>query len=60
MALDQMLMEKHKHLVRVLDLVEVERFVDTCWRGPGRPQQNRRTLAGAYNAPPGNRLNLVN
>ena len=39
------LMEKHKHLVQVLDLVEVERFVDTYWRGPGRPQQNRRALA---------------
>ncbi len=42
------LMEKHKHLVQVLDLVEVERFVDTYWRGPGRPQQSRRALARAF------------
>ncbi len=42
------LMEKHKHLVQVLDLVEVERFVDMYWRGPGRPQQNRRALARAF------------
>ena len=41
-------MEKHKHLVQVLDLVEVERFVDLYWRGPGRPQQNRRSLARAF------------
>ena len=42
------LMEKHRHLVQVLDLVEVERFVDTYWRGPGRPQQSRRALARAF------------
>ena len=42
------LLEKHKHLVQVLDLVEVERFVDTYWRGPGRPQQSRRALARAF------------
>ena len=42
------LMEKHKHLVQVLDLVEVERFVDTYWRGPGRPQQSRLALARAF------------
>ena len=41
-------MEKHKHLVQVLDLVEVERFVDMYWRGPGRPQQSRRALARAF------------
>ncbi len=42
------LLENHKHLVQVLDLVEVERFVDTYWRGPGRPQQSRRALARAF------------
>ena len=42
------LLEKHKHLVQVLDLVEVERFVDTYWRGPGRPQQSRLALARAF------------
>ena len=41
-------MEKHKHLVQVLDLVAVERFVDTYWRGPGRPQQSRLALARAF------------
>ena len=43
-----LLVETHKHLVQVLDLVEVERFVDTYWRGPGRPQQSRRALARAF------------
>ena len=42
------LMEKHKHLVQILDLVAVERFVETDWRSLGRPQQNRRALARAF------------
>ena len=45
-------MEKHKHLVQVqvLDLIEVERLVDTYWRGSRRPQQSRRGLARAFTA----------
>ncbi len=42
------LLEKHQRLVQVLDLVEIEGFVDTYWHGPGRPQQNRRALARAF------------
>ena len=42
------LLENHKRLVQVLDLVEVERFVAACPAVPGRPLQDRRALARAF------------
>ena len=40
--------ENHKRFVRVLDLVEIERFVATYWGVPGRPLEDRRALARAF------------
>ena len=37
------LLENHRSLVRILDLVEVERFVATPRCVPGRPLDDRRT-----------------
>ena len=42
------LLESHKTLVRILDLVEVERFVTTHWGVPGRPLEDRRALLRAF------------
>ncbi len=43
------LQERHKHLVQVLDLVEVERFVDTSRRGSGWTQRSRLAPERACN-----------
>lgn len=42
------LLENHKALVRILDLVEVERFVAMHRCVPGRPLEDRRALARAF------------
>ena len=42
------LLENHRTLVRILDLVEVERFVTTHWGVPGRPLEDRRALLRAF------------
>ena len=42
------LLENHKALVRILDLVEVERFVPARQRVPGRPLGDRRALLRAF------------
>ena len=42
------LLENHKALVEILDLVQVERFVATHRGAPGRPLEDRRALARAF------------
>ena len=42
------LLENHKRLVQVLDLVDLERFVTACMALPGRPPQDRQALARAF------------
>ena len=42
------LLENHKALVEILDLVQVERFVATHRGAPGRPLEDRRALVRAF------------
>ncbi len=42
------LLETHKRFVTVLDVVKVECFVGEVWNGPGRPQEDRQTLARGF------------
>ena len=42
------LLENHRQVVRILDLVEIERFVATCRVLPGRPLQDHQALARAF------------
>ncbi len=44
------LTDGHKRVITVLEVARVEAFVQTTWRGPGRPPADRHALARAFTA----------
>ena len=44
------LTDGHRRVITVLEMVRIEQFVQSTWRGPGRPPADRQALARAFTA----------